>query len=182
MWKILFALSVGFLLVGCGDTGHSPTLSSTSSTPTLAALPSQTIRAGATPTGDRVTRVAIYRTPNESTRTIVGISTPGVTYPSDCGGTFIASTWLDRDENGQWDNGEPPLAGVVVILTAYGMSRSTPRTTGADGTIRVVATMASCPLSDVQVTAETPNGYRRTTPATLNGAFAPLQWGFTNSP
>ncbi|MFN2168441.1 MAG: hypothetical protein ACK2U9_19580, partial [Anaerolineae bacterium] len=71
---------------------------------------------------------------------------------------------VDDNENGQWDTGEPSLAGVTMTIRDIrnGVSGES-GTTGEDGKANLYIWMPGCPKVELEVSAHPPTGYRLTT-------------------
>ena len=81
---------------------------------------------------------------------------------TDCIWSGTAQAWLDENENGVWDAGEPPLANVHFViddahnnLTDVGDEAISDET----GQTRLTVWLPSCPRTAFEVTAESPPEY-----------------------
>jgi hypothetical protein len=91
---------------------------------------------------------------------------------ADCAWGATAQAFDDRNGNGKWDKGEPPLAGVNfqiddvlnnfqgVAFTDEGKSL----TSGKNGTVNMYVGLPGCPDVKFEVYAVPPAGYVPTTP------------------
>jgi hypothetical protein len=79
----------------------------------------------------------------------------------DCFWVGEGQAWIDENENGVWDTGEAPLAGVSMLVRdvrngVWGEGGST----GEDGKAELYMWMPGCPKVMLEVSAHLPIGYR----------------------
>lgn len=97
--------------------------------------------------------------------------------PADCDTTLVARAWVDRDGDGFWGAGEPPLAGVT-LRAQDGRGGATWGAGASDERGEIVLAFGHpCGAGDWLVYAYPVPGYRQTTPDTI-GEDAPLPFGF----
>ena len=93
-----------------------------------------------------------------------------------------AKSWLDENENGEWDTNERPLPGVQLSI---GWDHPISDVRG-EGRGAVVTVNVCSPSYPVEVSATPPAGYRLTTPGRIMsaggaGAHGPFLFGFAPS-
>jgi hypothetical protein len=111
------------------------------------------------------TTTPIVLATNVPTGTVVVQATATQEIFRDCGFGAFAEVWIDENENGVWDPGEPPLAGVTV--TENGGAVSARGKTNANGRALVDSGLQGCPIPTMHVYVSTPPGFRATTPDIL---------------
>ncbi len=95
----------------------------------------------------------------------------------DCLWGGRAQAWIDRDANGVWDAGEPPLPGVTFsVVDARSKSRWAQGVSDASGGASLHF-LYGCDRREWEVQAQPPAGYRRTTPERVRDG-TPFRFGF----
>jgi streptogramin lyase len=99
----------------------------------------------------------------------------------DCYWDAKVFTWIDINADGIFQEGEPPLPGVNILIDD---ERS--HVTNSVGEIQFGGGFYGCPQTGYKVTTEEPTGYRLTTAGTQfvreSGGDQSLQFGFTYLP
>jgi hypothetical protein len=105
----------------------------------------------------------------DRTRTpvVTAVSTPLVV--RDCGWSREIRTWIDLDNNGVRDIGEPPLAGVMVSAQRSDSAEAMSGQTDSTGQMRLTLGLFSCdaPIPVIIVSALSMDNYALTTAASL---------------
>ena len=85
---------------------------------------------------------------------------------ADCVWNARATAWLDTNEDGIRDDGEPPLAGVrfIVADTMNGYPEVAHGMSDVGGRARLTVFLPGCPRAAFVVSAQPPAGHRLTTP------------------
>jgi hypothetical protein len=81
--------------------------------------------------------------------------------PEACSYGGVAKTWIDSNENGQWDDGESPLPGVQVTISGD-LDAAQGGITDEKGEVKVGLAHMSCGAS-FSICVEPMPGYRLTT-------------------
>lgn len=116
--------------------------------------------------------------------------TPGVIGSADCAWGGMASAWVDMNNNGMRDPGDPPLPGVTFhvndTLNGYsdvGFSDSSSNWKGEAG---LTVWLPGCPEAEFEVYADTPAGYRALSnarqPARDRSSDQVFEFGFVQLP
>jgi len=98
----------------------------------------------------------------------------------DCAWLGLAETWLDANENGVREGGEPSLPGVTIVASDGRVVLS--EATGADGRVELRTGLRSCTDPGLVVAVTVPPGYRLTTAATLPSQAWPTPYRFGLAP
>ena len=85
----------------------------------------------------------------------------------DCEWHGSARTWIDLNDDGSVNDGEPPLGKVEIYIDDVKNQRENigwPAITNKDGEVQLNVSMPGCPDVDLEMyVADTPEGYRLTT-------------------
>ena len=85
----------------------------------------------------------------------------------DCEWHGSARTWIDLNDDGSVNDGEPPLGNVEIHIDDVKNQRENigwPAITNTDGDVQLNVSMSGCPDVDLEMfVANTPKGYRLTT-------------------
>ncbi|MGZ6317476.1 MAG: hypothetical protein ACXWNQ_09470 [Anaerolineales bacterium] len=104
---------------------------------------------------------------------------------ADCAWSAVAVAWIDNNQNGSFDPGEPVLQNVALHVTdiqnhvsdvAFGAM------TDQRGMAHLQVPISGCPTVDFEVYPDTPPGYRLTTEAPIRvnkNSLGTLQSGAT---
>lgn len=88
----------------------------------------------------------------------------------DCIWPATARAWIDENQNGRWDTGEKPLAGVTFYVDDV-LNRpvkvGSDAVSGENGEANLSVFLPGCPPRRFEVYAEPPPGYELTTRARL---------------
>jgi hypothetical protein len=97
----------------------------------------------------------------------------------DCAWSGQGEAWLDENNNGDWDDGEPPLeaASIMVKDLRSGVGGREGGATDTCGRVDLWMWMPGCPKVDLKVFAEPPPGYRLSTesPVSVQADYPGIQ-------
>jgi hypothetical protein len=86
---------------------------------------------------------------------------------ADCAWWNEAEAWVDENQNGVWDDGEKPLAGVQFIIDDIRNNLQDvgeEAISGEDGKAALSVWLPGCPTVEFEISAKPPDGFQATTP------------------